>query len=317
MGRQSSVAIIVASYNHAEYLQQRIESIIAQTHQDIDLLVIDDFSTDGSRIVLDQFAKYPSIRLMYSDVNRGWVQTSNLGVELTSAEFISFCNCDDFCDPQLISSLLKALQDHPTAAVAFCQSSLVDQNGHSTGSDRTHRSNKFKKLIKSDTLIDSETATGLLVESCIIPNLSAALFRRDALIEAGLLSDSYRVVSDWDLFFKIAKKHDIAYVHSTLNSFRQHRTTIRSSTKNRKIYEEYFQLLLNQLQPDSTNKGINRQIEISIMSKWLGYYLIDLFGAIKSTPYFTRFFLRSSPRVFLHTPYAILQLIVNRLHNET
>ena len=97
MNTSRSVAVIVASYNHAEFLAQRMQSIIDQSHQDLEVLVIDDFSTDNSRDVLDQFKSDPRIQFVYSDVNRGWVATSNLGVELTSAEFVLFANCDDFC----------------------------------------------------------------------------------------------------------------------------------------------------------------------------------------------------------------------------
>ena len=317
MSSAPSVAVIVASYNHADYLDQRMQSLLAQTHQSTEILVIDDCSTDNSRDVLDTFKNDPRVRLLYSGENRGWVATSNLGVELTSAEFIIFANCDDFCDPQLIASLLEALELNPSAAMSFCQSALVDQDNVLIGTDRTHRSRKFKQLINKDTLIDGGTATEFLIESCIIPNLSAALFRRGVLVEVGILSSSYRVVSDWDLFFKISKKYDIAYIHSALNSFRQHSTTIRSATKNLKIFEEYFSLLLGQIQPQPQDKRVNRLIRTSIVVKWISYFLIDPAGAAQNSLYFVRYFLKRDPKVFLSVPNAIFELVANRLSHES
>jgi len=307
-----SVAVIVASYNHAEFLAQRMQSIIDQSHQDLEVLVIDDFSTDNSRDVLDQFKSDPRIQFVYSDVNRGWVATSNLGVELTSAEFVLFANCDDFCEPQLISSLLGSLELNPTAAMSFCQSDLVDQQNLLIGTDRMHRSRKFKYLTKGDVLIDSGTATELLIDSCIIPNLSAALFRRDALVEAGILSSQFRVVSDWDLFLKIAKSHDIAYVHSRLNSFRQHKTTIRSSTKDRKLFYEYFELLLGQLQLPNRKRDLNRLVRTSIISKWISYIITSPVSACQNLPLDAWFFLKRDPKVFLYLPLAVIGIIRNR-----
>ena len=274
--------------------------------------MIDDCSTDNSRDVLDTFKNDPRVRLLYSGENRGWVATSNLGVELTSAEFVIFANCDDFCDPQLIASLLEALELNPSAAMSFCQSALVDQDNVLIGTDRAHRSRKFKQVINKDTLIDGGTATEFLIESCIIPNLSAALFRRGVLVEVGILSSSYRVVSDWDLFFKIASKYDISYVHSCLNSFRQHSTTIRSSTKDRKIFYEYLELLLKQLQIQSRGKQLNRLVRISMLSKWFSYMITNPAGATRNLPRDAWFFVRRDPKVFLYLPAAVSALISNR-----
>ena len=315
MNTSRSVAVIVASYNHAEFLGQRMQSIIDQSHQDLEVLVIDDFSTDNSRDVLDQFKSNPRIQIVYSDVNRGWVATSNLGVELTSAEFVLFANCDDYCDARLVSRLFEALELNPSAAMSFCQSSLIDQDDVLIGTDRTHRSRKFKQLTESDTLIDSATATELLIESCIIPNLSAVLFRRGALVEAGMLSSQFSVVSDWDLFLKIAKRHDIAYVHSRLNSFRQHNTTIRSSTKDRKIFFEYFELLLSQLQLPKRGTRINRLVRTSIISKWISYLITSPVGASQNLRGDAWFFLKRDPKVFLYMPSAVLDIIRNRIKN--
>jgi glycosyltransferase involved in cell wall biosynthesis len=310
--RSRSVTVIVASYNHAEFLYQRMQSIIDQTHQDLEVLVIDDCSTDNSREVLEQFKFDPRIKLVYSDINRGWVATSNMGVEESSSEFVIFANCDDFCDKEMISSLLEALKLNPTAAMSFCQSSLIDKDDALIGTDRIHRSRKFKQLTENDTLIDSVVATELLIESCIIPNLSAALFRRDVLVELGMLSSTYSVISDWDLFLKIASKYDIVYVHSILNSFRQHNATIRSSTKERKILYEYFELLLGQLQLPNRGKQMDRLVRTSITSKWISYLITSPVSATRNLRRDAWFFLGRDPKVFRYLPNAIFDIIRNR-----
>jgi hypothetical protein len=136
---------------------------------------------------------------------------------------------------------------HPSAGIAFCRSLMVDEYDQVLGNDFEVREIAFRDRCVNDTLITSAEMSRFLLHSCVIPNLSAALIRRECFAEVGLLSQSYRVNSDWDLFFRIAAKFDVAYVAEPLNKFRQHQTTIRSLTKGRVTYEEFFRLLLGQI----------------------------------------------------------------------
>ena len=86
-----------------------------------------------------------------------------------------------------------------------------------------------------------------LLHSCVIPNLSAALIRKECFSTVGKLSPDYRLCSDWDLFFRIVARYDFAYIVEPLNKFRRHDTTIRTVTKGRVTYEECFRLLLGQI----------------------------------------------------------------------
>lgn len=245
--KQGLVSLVVASYNHAEYLVQRMESLIEQTYQNIEILVIEDCSPDNSLEVLRKYESHPKVKLIVREKNGGWVTVSNQGIELSKGEFVLFANCDDDCDPRMIEKLVAAMRDHPTAGIAFCRSLLVDERDHIIGDDYEVREKSFRDRCASDTLLTSAEMSRFLLHSCVIPNLSAALIRRECFITAGNLSPSYRVNSDWDLFFRIAAKYDVAYVAEPLNKFRQHQTTIRSLTKGRITYEEFFRLLLGQI----------------------------------------------------------------------
>ena len=121
------VSVVVASYNHAEFLVQRMESLIDQTYQDIEILVIDDCSTDNSVEVLRRYESHPKVNLVIREKNGGWVTVSNQGVDMSSGEFVIFANCDDDCAPRMIDRLVAAMKIHPTAGIAFCRSLLVDE----------------------------------------------------------------------------------------------------------------------------------------------------------------------------------------------
>ncbi len=237
------VSAVVASYNHAEYLDQRMVSLVNQTYQALEIIVIDDCSSDNSVEVLQKYKSHPKVKIILREKNGGWVSVSNQGVEESIGEFVIFANCDDACHPRMIDRLVGGMRDNPTAGISFCRSLMIDEDGDFLGDDFSIREKDFRLRCNSDTLLSHKEMVGFLLHSCVIPNLSAALFRRRCYDSAGGLNSDYRVCSDWDLFFRVVADYDVAYISEPLNEFRQHETTIRSSTKERILCEEIIGLL--------------------------------------------------------------------------
>jgi glycosyltransferase involved in cell wall biosynthesis len=242
----SLVSVVVASYNHAEYLEQRIKSLINQTYQNIEILVIDDCSTDNSINVLQKYKSHPRVKLIINKENKGWVKVSNQGIDIASGEFVILANCDDDCDATMLQRLVDSLQKYPSAGIAFCRSTLIDEHGKNIGEDFSFREIAFQKRCCNDTLLTGKEMSGYLLHSCVIPNLSGALFRKQNLIDLGYLPLNYKVCGDWELYFRISEKYDFAFISEPLNKFRQHPYSICKSTKDRIIVEEYLSLLLKE-----------------------------------------------------------------------
>ncbi|MEO5865336.1 MAG: glycosyltransferase [Nitrospiraceae bacterium] len=285
VSRSGWVTAVVASYNHAEFLVQRMESLIAQTYRDLEILVIDDCSTDNSVEVLRKYQAHPKVTLVVHEQNRGWVSVSNQGVEMARGEFVIFANCDDDCDPSLIQRLVAAMTAHSTAGMAFCRSELVDERDNPLGDDFTVRESSFRARCSKDTLLSGAETSRFLLHSCVIPNLSAALFRRECFASVGNLSASYRVCCDWDLFFRIAARYDVAYIAEPLNRFRQHLSTIRSVTKERVVYEEYFRLLLGQIHSLDLTWAERCRFRLHVMYLWSVHLLSPSRGGWSNFPY--------------------------------
>ena len=241
------VSVVVASYNHAAYLVRRLDSLLEQTCQGIEILVIDDCSTENNVEILRRYESNPKIRLVFNQKNSGIVSVMNQGIELTSGEFVMFAQCDDDCNSCLIERLLDAIRAHPSAGIAFCRSELIDETDQVIGDDFAFRERSFRIRCASDTLVRREEMNRFLMVSCVIPNLSAALIRRDCFVRLGALSPSYRVCLDWDFFFRVATSYDFYFLARPLNKFRQHETSIRSVTKTRVVYAEYLRVLLGQM----------------------------------------------------------------------
>jgi glycosyltransferase involved in cell wall biosynthesis len=279
------VSVVVASYNHAEYLTQRMESLIGQTYRDIEILVIDDCSPDNSVEVLRRFESHPKVKLLIREKNGGWVTVSNQGVEMATGEFVIFANCDDDCDPHMIERLVGAMNANPTAGIAFCRSLLVDGDGHILGDDFAIREQSFRARCLAGTLLTQKEMSRFLLHSCVIPNLSAALIRKECFSTVGKLSPNYRVCSDWDLFFRIVTRYDVAYIAEPLNKFRQHDTTIRSVTKGRVTYEEFFRLLLGQIRFLDLTFFERCHFRTRVMYLWGAHLFSQPWAGLRNFPY--------------------------------
>ena len=319
------VSVVVASYNHAEYLEQRMDSLINQTYQNIEILVIDDCSTDGSVEVLRKYETHPKVKLVLREKNGGWVAVSNQGVAISSGEFIIFANCDDSCEPKMIEQLVKGMYENPTVGISFCRSSMVDEDGKLIGDDFLVREKAFKIRCNNDVLLNQKEMGRFLLHSCVIPNLSAALFRRECYKSAGGLTSAYRVCSDWALFFKVVENYDVAYVSQPLNEFRQHKTTIRSSTKERILYEEIIGLLLTEITLLDLTFKEHIKYRLHVMYLWSSHILRPSFSGILSFTYLLKVVLRFDaiaivyfPMAFMlramHLPFKIINNIYTKLH---
>lgn len=304
------VSVVVASYNHAGYLARRMQSLIDQTYPAIEILAIDDHSPDRSVEVLRQYEGNPRVRVLLRESNGGWVTVSNQGFSLTSGEFVLFANCDDDCDPRLVARLVEALRQAPTAGVAFCRSLLVNSEGQAHGDDFMVRAKDFRDRCLTDTVLSGHEMRRFLMHSCVIPNLSAALFRRSCLDSIGLFSPGYRACSDWDLFFRIVDHCDVAYVAEPLNYFRQHATTIRSATKGRVTYDEFCRVLLGELHRSPFTAVERMRFRQHVMYLWAIDLLRPSMAGVANVPFHVRRILQLDPAALPWLPIALARRVL-------
>jgi glycosyltransferase involved in cell wall biosynthesis len=313
------VSVVVASYNHAEFLEKRMESLINQTYQDLEILVIDDCSPDNSLEVLRRYESHPKVKLVARENNGGWVTVSNQGIEMSAGEFVIFANCDDDCDPHMIESLVDAMKANPTAGIAFCRSLLVDEHDRVLGDDFSIREASFRARCSMDTLLTQKEISHFLLHSCVIPNLSAALIKKECFSAIGNLSPAYRACSDWDLFFRIATRYDVAYIAKPLNRFRQHDTTIRSLTKGRATYEEFFRVLLEQIRLLDLTFIERCRFRTRVMYLWGTHLLLQPWIGLRNFPYhLNRVFQLDPPALVFFVPGLVLCAIkaTERIFNK-
>lgn len=302
VGNPGMVSIVVASFNHAEFLHRRMESLIHQTYPNIEILVIEDCSTDGSLLVLRQYEDVPNVTLKIREHNGGWHAVTKQGVEMTSGEYIIFAQCDDDCDPRLIERLVEGLQANSSAGISFCRSLLIDKDGNNLGDDFSVREGSFRSRCSVDTLLTQKEMSRFLLHSCVIPNMSAALIRRECFSVIGHLREDYPTCNDWDFFFRTVTRYDVAYIAEPLNKFRQHETTIRNVTKGQVIYEEFFRLLLGQIRLLDLSFLERCRYRLHVMYLWAMHLFSPSLVGFQNFPYHLK-------RVFSLDPLALMFLV--------
>jgi hypothetical protein len=225
------VSVIVPNYNHARFLRQRIDTILAQTFQDFELIFLDDCSTDDSRSILSSYASDPRVRLLFNEHNSGnTFMQWNKGVGLARGEYIWIAESDDYADPNLLERLLPLLEDEKTA-FAYCRSRRVTQDGQLDGFG-----DDYLLPVSQDRWSTSYRANG--PQECrnyfacanIVPNASSVLFRKAFYQHVGGADESFNLCGDWKLWAAMALAGDIAYLAEPLNYFRTHKNTVRSRT---------------------------------------------------------------------------------------
>ncbi len=265
------VSIVFTSYNHKDFLSKAVESLLAQSYYDFELIIIDDCSTDGSQEVLNSYND-SRIKLYLREKNfGGYVKSTNYGASLAKGEYIIFAQCDDFAESTQIEKLVSAM-DSNNVGVVFSISNMIDAADYILGTDFEQRGTEFKEFCSNSRIIPNKRMMEFLFESCVIPNLSAALIRREIFEKVGRLSDKYVVLADWNLWLNLSKKCDFYFIAEPLNNFRQHDTTIRNSVKiKRQVYELF--MMYRDFKKEISEVGINSlKFKMDIVNSFFWFY---------------------------------------------
>lgn len=217
------ISVIIPNYNHARYLKQRIDSVIDQTFQDFEIILLDDCSTDASREVLTSYRDHPRVRsIIFNEHNSGspfkqWQK----GIGLAKGEWIWIAESDDYADNRFLERLLPATRGSNIGLV-YCDSKVVVDEAVREETFASIKNKRFKTDRWSRDHVNSgtdEIENYLLIESTI-NNTSAVLFNKQVLQMANPFDETFRYIGDKFTFVKVLSLADIAYVGESLNYYR-------------------------------------------------------------------------------------------------
>jgi glycosyltransferase involved in cell wall biosynthesis len=244
------VSAIVPNFNHARFLAQRIESILAQTYPNIDILILDDCSTDESRTIIDRYCRNYSgrIRTLYNEKNSGNVfKQWRKGIENTEGEIIWICESDDFCESTFVENLIPHFRDR-SVRISFGRIQETDQHGNLQKGLDEYREGAEPGIWAQSLIRPARQwfANGFGVNN-VIANVGGSLWRRSNIQESVWReAQTYRVVGDWFLYFHVAGGGQIAWEPEAISYFRRHSTnTSGASFVQPFFYQELERFMLS------------------------------------------------------------------------
>lgn len=248
-----TVSIVLPNYNYAKYLDERIQSLLSQTYQDFELIILDDASTDNSLDIIYKYVEDPRIKTQFYTQNSGLpYKRWNDGADLAQGKYLMIAGADDSCSPELVSELVEKLEFNPQVGLAYAQSWNINSAG-----DKTHLWKNWtddldlNRWSKDFINCGKEECKYLLLKNTI-PNASAVLMRRKVFVEAGKFDSQLRLAADWMLWAKMLTVSDVAYVAEPLNYFRTHTNAVRNTTRAVLELKERLQViryLIQQVEP--------------------------------------------------------------------
>lgn len=222
-----TVSAIIPNFNHSSFLHKRINSVLNQTYQDFELIILDDCSTDNSKEIIENYRLHPKIsHIVFNEQNsastfKQWKR----GVQLATGRFIWIAESDDWADSNFLITMIEKIQDE-TVSLAYCRTLSVIHDtkpalykwGEAIEPGIWDRDQYFKGSLFIHSFLKYRNA---------IPNASAVLFRKEYISELEQILEM-RFAGDWFFWILLAGKGNVAYSCKTLNYFRRHEASTRS-----------------------------------------------------------------------------------------
>lgn len=220
------VSVIIPNYNHARYLEQRIESVLNQTFSNFEVIILDDKSNDGSQEFISKYKSHPKVsHIVLNEDNSGSTfKQWQKGLELAQGEYIWFAESDDWATNVFLEELVIEFQKRENIGIAYCNSAIVNEKGQVIGDYAKHREDLFKSTRWEENYLNDgrNEIAHYLIKNMTINNMSAALLRKDLVLKNIEKVKTYRNAGDVLLCILILMESDVFYLSKALNFYRDH-----------------------------------------------------------------------------------------------
>lgn len=215
------VSVVVPLFDRRAFIEETLRSALAQTHRDLEVIVVDDCSTDGSaELVARTFGD--RVRLLRLDRNQGRSAARNAGCAAARGALVAFLDSDDLWDPTKLERQVPAFAD-PDVALVHCRVRQVDATGAPCEAASAAILRAFEVAERRGYDYAGITATWCRMYT------PAVVVRRDALASAGGFDPALDRFEDWDLFWRIARQGKVVTVPEVLVSVRVHAGNVEPS----------------------------------------------------------------------------------------
>jgi glycosyltransferase involved in cell wall biosynthesis len=215
------VSVIMLSYNHEKFIAEAIESVLNQDFDDFELIIVDDFSTDSSKQIIQEYAAHDSrLRVILHEANRGIAKTANDGIAAAKGKFLAVIASDDVWMKDKLRKQLAVLESNEDLIV-HAEGRVIDEKSYSVGLSWT-------ELLKRRVSKSGDIFLDLVIGPEAIFG-STVLYKREN--QGSILFDERLIyVNDWKFYLDLAAKYEFYYVDEPLAQYRIHATNTWGTT---------------------------------------------------------------------------------------
>lgn len=204
------VSVIIRAFNCEKYISEAIASVLAQTFQDFEIIIVDDASTDGTRAILQTYVQQDErIKVFRNETNQGPVRTMNIGLQHARGEFVAVNDADDVSLPHCLEIQVNSLKAKPHIALVGGLAYFIDEDGEeikSPGRGRWER--------RGPEEVRKYLAKGYSFAH------SSVMFRRECIEAIGLYDEIFLYSEDYDMLLRMADTFDVVFYEEPLVKWR-------------------------------------------------------------------------------------------------
>ncbi len=208
------VSVIVPVFNRQDYVAETIESIVKQTYKNIEIIIINDGSTDDSEKIIRTFqSQYPDAINIIDQQNQGQVKARNNGLKIARGEFIAFLDSDDVWALDKIEKQIPLFTDK--VGLIYSGVEYIDTWGNAIGSEQCDQDIK-----------------GAVYERLIVKNRmtgGTVIVKNEALKKVGLFDETLEAAENWDLWIRVTQFYEVDFVDEALLKYRKHSGNMSSN----------------------------------------------------------------------------------------
>lgn len=200
------VSVVVATYNMGQHIEGAIDSILQQSFRDLEVIVVDDGSSDDTQERLQQYRNDERVRIIRTD-NQGQPKAKNLGIQNARGKYIAFCDADDLWAPDKLERQIPVFIQDPEVGVVYTDVKYIDERG-----EVYEKEGGYKRY------------SGFVTDKLLIKNFvpfGTSIIRRECLDQVGLFDESLPMGIDWDLWLRLSVFYKFQFVEAKTYFYRE------------------------------------------------------------------------------------------------
>jgi GT2 family glycosyltransferase len=246
------VSVLVPVYNGANHLRESLDSIVAIRYAPLEIIVLDDASTDGTPAIVASYGD--RVRSVRHPRNLGQFGNVNTGLALARGEFVAVFHADDVYEADIVAREVEFLLAHPEVGAVFCLDKFIDANGVEYG--RLTPPPEVQGVVVLDYTALLEV---LLQRKNTILRAPGAMVRRSVYADVGGFDPSYEIGADLEMWLRIAKRHPLGLLHEHLFRYRHFHGNLSHHYRHLRTTPDVFFRIMDACVAEAGEASISRQ----------------------------------------------------------